>query len=386
MLAREQLLLTELFEKRKTLAYKFDDALAVLDYDQDRLQRLLDFSVLTQNGNYLGLDDQYLQFFEQVLEVNEEINVSYINEHIQSIKNNILYFLAENNEIRKHNYLKLVKNALRKIGTISLRNVVDLKRNTDNTFKNEPNYKIKKAKLEHLDNKRHDIAALIERTDQLISGEEERIFLKTAQDEELNRIITLLKLELNACRHNLIDAQRQIIEYLNKIKGQNQVMEKLRQLKYLRDQFELKSKTNIKEIVAGNTAVIFDSQQNSPLKLSLSYLQSGGEVLDILKKIALKAGNTKNVLKLAENIDAAYLEDHEEDLMQINLEEVKNSFMAGSNNLFDFLGIYNFASPIGFGERLTLYCQLVSQYGDMFTITDVFNDIQDVTYTMVYPK
>lgn len=54
----------------------------------------------------------------------------------------------------------------------TVRNVVDLRRNIDTTFKNEPNYKNKKAKLENLDRKRLDIKDLIEQTEYLISNEE----------------------------------------------------------------------------------------------------------------------------------------------------------------------------------------------------------------------
>src|SRR5690606_20094221 len=154
------------------------------------------------------------QFFEQVLEVNEEINIASINTNIQNVKENILYYLKENNDARRYNYLRTVKNALRKIGNITLRNVVDLKRNIDITFKNEPNYKVKKAKLETLDHKRIDINTLIEQIYGLIS-EEEQTFFKTALDGELSGIITYLKLQLNECRHNLIEIQKQVIEYLN---------------------------------------------------------------------------------------------------------------------------------------------------------------------------
>ena len=89
VLSREQKLITEIFEKRKVLSYKYDDALEVLDYNEDKLRLLLEFAVLRENGAYLELDDQFLQFFEQILEVNEEINVSYITENLQTIKQNI---------------------------------------------------------------------------------------------------------------------------------------------------------------------------------------------------------------------------------------------------------------------------------------------------------
>ena len=36
---------------------------------------------------------------------------------------------------------------------ITVRNVIDLKRNIDNTYKNEPNYRVKLSKLKNLDEK-----------------------------------------------------------------------------------------------------------------------------------------------------------------------------------------------------------------------------------------
>ncbi|MCH5597254.1 hypothetical protein [Niabella ginsengisoli] len=152
-LIREHKLLTEMFEKRKTLSYKYDFALEMVDYNEDRIRYLIAHSVIRENGNFLEIDDQFLQFFEQVLEVNEEINTASINANIQNVKENILYYLKENNEARKYDYLRKVKNTLRKIGTVTLRNVIDLKRNTDNTFKNEPNYKVKKPSLKILTKK-----------------------------------------------------------------------------------------------------------------------------------------------------------------------------------------------------------------------------------------
>jgi hypothetical protein len=386
ILSREQKLISEIFEKRKTLSYKLDDALEVLDYNEDKLSILLEFSVLRRNGPYLELDDQFLQFFEQILEVNEEINVSYINENLQSIKQNILYYLNENSEIRRYNYLRQVKNALRKTGTIAIRNVVDLKRNIDNTFKNEPNYKVKKAKLEHLDIKRDDIANLITLTDNLISGEEEQTFFKTAADEELQRIILLLKSQINTCRHNLIDIQRQIIEFLNRLRYQNSFMEKIRQLKYLKDQFELRSKTNIVQLLSRENSLLFEPNPIYSLKLSLDQLQNDDSALELIKKVGVKARyGTRIKQSIADTNLVDYLESDIQQVSQINLEEVKNSFLAGSNNLFDFLQIYNFGMHVSFEDRLTVYCQLISQYDTQFRLTDQYQKKKETEYLLIYP-
>ena len=385
-LKREEELLTEMFKRRKTTNYRYEYALELVDDNDARLQYLIDRSVIRQNGSTLEIDDLYLQFFEQVLEANEEINTSYINENLEKVKQNIEYYFNEQNEQRKYEYLRTIKNTLRKIGIITLRNVVDLKRNIDNTFKNEPNYKNKKAKLINLDNKRKDITKLIEQTEQLVTHDN-ITFFKTATDEELSRIIVQLKLQLHKCTHNLIEIQRQIIDFLNQIKHQSGIIEKLRKVKYLKDQFILESSTDIKQVLVKNNAVVFEPNPSYPLKLSLEYLQTDEEAFVSIKKIAERK-KIGEILKqpIAERISDEYLETQIVEEIQINLEEVKNGFVAGSNNLFDFVMNFNFSKMVSFEERVTIYCQMVSLYDTAFEITEQVDERNDVEFAMIYPK
>ena len=385
-LKREEELLTEMKKKKKTTNYRYEYALELVDDNDARLQYLIDRSVIRQNGSTLEIDDLYLQFFEQVLEANEEINTSYINENLEKVKQNIEYYFNEQNEQRKYEYLRTIKNTLRKIGIITLRNVVDLKRNIDNTFKSEPNYKNKKAKLINLDNKRKDITKLIEQTEQLVTHDN-ITFFKTATDEELSRIIVQLKLQLHKCTHNLIEIQRQIIDFLNQIKHQSGIIEKLRKVKYLKDQFILESSTDIKQVLAKNNAVVFEPNPSYPLKLSLEYLQTDEEAFVSIKKIAeRKKIGEKLKQPIAERISDEYLETQIVEEVQINLEEVKNGFVAGSNNLFDFVMNFNFSKMISFEERVTIYCQMVSLYDTSFEITEQVDERNDVEFAMIYPK
>lgn len=384
-LSRGHKLLAEMFEKRKSLSYKYDYALELVDNDNDRILRLIEKSVIRQNGNYLEIDDQFLQFFEQILEVNEEINISYINENIEQVKQYILYYLQENSENRKYTYLKSVKSTLKKIGRITIRNIVDLNRNIENTFKTEPNYKIKISKLENHNRKLTDIKALIEQTEKLIT-EDELTFFKAALDEELKSITNQLRLQLSESRHNLIEAKKQIIEFINQIKYQSKFIEKLRQIKYLKDQFELRAKTNIIEVLVKNSAMAFEIKPTYPLKLSLDWLQQD-EVRESILKInqKIKSG-VKPLLHVAESISNDYLQTDTEKEIHINLEEVRNNFMASGNHLFDFILNYKFPRDVLFEERITVFCQMISIFDNNFEVSDDYNEYNEIEYVMVFPK
>ena len=112
-LSRGHKLLAEMFEKRKSFSYRYDQAIAVLDDDKDNvIQLLFSKNIIRRNGLNIELDDQFLQFFEQILEVNEEINTSYIIDNIKQIKDEfMLYYLQANSDNDRYKYLKLVKSA-----------------------------------------------------------------------------------------------------------------------------------------------------------------------------------------------------------------------------------------------------------------------------------
>jgi hypothetical protein len=78
-------------------------------------------------------------------------------------------------------------------------------------------------------------------------------------------------LQLQKCTHNLIEIERQVIDFLNQIQQQSGVVEKLRQIKYLKDQFILETTTDIKQVLVANNSVIFEPNPSYPLKLSLDY-------------------------------------------------------------------------------------------------------------------
>jgi hypothetical protein len=72
-----------MFEKRKSLSYKYEYALEVMEGNEDVINLLPNKNIIRQSGNLLEPDDQFLKFFEDIPELNEEINASYINENIR---------------------------------------------------------------------------------------------------------------------------------------------------------------------------------------------------------------------------------------------------------------------------------------------------------------
>lgn len=373
-----------MFEKRKSV-YRYDYAVELMEHQEDVIKVLLSKNIIIQNGSTLELNDQFLHFFEDVLEVNEEINLSYINEHIQQIKEYATYYLQSNSDSERFKYLKNVKSVLQKIGRSTLRNIVDLNRNIDNTFKTEPNYKIKLTKLENFKQKLEAIQSLIEQTESLLR-EDELTFFKLATDESLKEIRTQLVMDLTESRQNLIETRQQIIEYINQIKYQSKFIEKLKQLKYLRDQFEIKHKTNIQSVLSENNALVFETKPSYRLKLSLENLQKD-EYYDLIKKVRKRYKSTINpVRNAAEKLLQEDLQHQTEQEQFIDLYKVRNDFKRSGQELFAFLLNYEFVRKVEFEELATIYCQIISTFENELELSGNYLKYNNIEYAEVFPK
>jgi hypothetical protein len=328
-----------------------------------------------------------------VLEVNEEINLANIDENIQQVRQEyILYYLQANSDADRYKYLKAVKGALRKIDRVTQRNLIDLHRNIENTFKTEPNYKIKLAKLERQKEKLLLLQALVESTDRLVT-EDEPTFFQNAADEELRYIVLDLRKHLGEARQNMIEVRKQIIEYINQVKYHSNFIAQLRKVKYLRDQYELRGKTNLVALLQHNKALVFEPKPAYSLNLSLDGLRSD-EVYALIRKVSARKGKRARVLlSMGANLSAEALLSVVEKEVPIDLMALKNNFVASGNHLFDFVMQYNFAREVGFAERVTLYCQVIAIYEDELLLTEKYQrhvavegQPEQLEYALVYPK
>ena len=386
-LERERRLIHALFQDRKRLSFRYDLARELASKRDESIDFLRRFGVIRSNADFLELEDVYLRFFEEVLEVNEEISVASVKESIDSLNNAIDYYRSESNPGRKYGYLRDVKRMLRNIALTTLRNVIDLKRNIDNTYKNEPTFAVKKKKLVHLDEKRRDIAALINECERLIDVKQSNFFMEEVMDVQLKDIVTDVKLQLREVYHNLLELDRQIINYLNLIEYQNRLLQKVQKLKYLRDQLLLDTNTDVREKLSTRNPVWMEPRPRYSLKVSLSMLRNSEDGLKILHDVANgKVNNRLRKGNLAEALTEDELAEQQQISKMVDVGEVKNAFMASGDNLFHFVMNYSgYRMEIDEEAKLVLFCQIASQYLDELSITDEFCQYGAIEYPLIYP-
>ena len=385
-LDREKMLLKEMFSKRKSPSFRYDYALELTEYKEERIKYLIDYGVIRDSGIFLEMEDIYLKFFEEVLQVNEEINVSFVQEYLDHLNDDIEYYLKENNEQRKYAYQREVKRCLKNIALTTVRNVMDLKRNVDNTYKNEPNYQIKLAKLKKLDEKRQNIALLITRSEDLIDNQQPTFF-RVAMDVQMRTVVSDVKLQLNDSFHNLIEIEKEIIHYLNLIAYQNKIFEKVRKLKYLRDQFLLEANTDIKRVLVNRNPVWMEPMANYRIKLSINELRNSAEAATLIRKVATqRKDKARGLQNVAEAIPQEYLSEAGELFDAVNLQEVFNAFSASGTHLFRFVMDYSYHKPVSEYEKVLFFCQIASQYADSLEFTERYESTAYVEYPIIYVK
>ena len=383
-LSREQGLLSEMFEKRKLMKFPVGLAIALVGGNEARLRKLIDYGVLVEAGNALEIESDYLNFFEEVLNVNEEISVLSVQECINTLKENIGYFLQETNPNRKTGYQDNVRQLLKKTGFRTLKNVVDLKRNMDNTYKQEPNYIIKKKKLQNLDEKSHGIRAMIRECEKLMDNE--HAFFIMANDPHMAKACGDVRHDFVEAYHALMEIDRQIISYINQIDEQNKLYRKIRKLKYLQDQLLIKTDTNIVNVLESINPIWMESRQYSRLRLSLEMLRENDQIIKILRRIAERNGIQKTARTEAEPLTEEDLQDHTRQMKEVDSAEIWNAFLASSYNLFDFILRYDYKVKRNIEDHVAVFCQLVILHPDECRMTGEYAIYQDIEYPIIYAK
>ena len=383
-LSKERKMLRDVFGDRKTHVYSMEMAMEMVEHRRERIQFLIDYGVIHESGNFLELEDVYLTFFEEVLNVNEEINITSVKECIDALKENITYYLKENNEKRKYQYLYTIRKKLRDTGLRTLKNVIDLKRNVDTAYKQEPNYEIKKQRLKNLDEKKNGIETLIKECEKLMDTD--KAFFSLTSDPHMARTIADVRNDFNDAYYNLYVIEKQIIEYIHLIEQQNLLFKKIRRLKYLRDQLTIKENTNILQVLSHTNPLWMENRQYNKMRLSINMLQSSDDMAAIIRRVGKQQGVIRKSRMPAPPLTKEDLSEKTSSLTEINSQEVWNAFKAGSNDLFTFILSYDYKQERTIQQHAVLFCQLAVQHPEECDITEQYATYKTLEYPLIYAK
>ena len=379
MIAREKEILKFLFTGRKAPSLRTEEALeGFLGRDQRRLGLLLEHGVVRLEEGVLVLEDTYLRFFEDVLEVNEEINVASVRQHIDALLENIDLWFTAGTQVQKGRFMAEVVRILRNIGLSTQRNVIDLKRNIDSTYKNERDYELKRKRLEQLDVKREDIALLVKEAEKVIDAHPPGFFGDVAGE---------VKQQLTEAYHNLLELDRQIIRYLNRIEAERALVEKVRRVKYLKDQLVWERQTDVLFVLQTHRYAFLEKRPKYGCLPSLETVTGSADGLAALKDAhtALRHPALK-VKTVGLPLTAEDLSRQPAVRDELSTWELRSAFLGSSQDLMSFIEGYHFTAPVVPEDRLTLFCRIASEYPEDLRIGPDYICTNALMYPLIYAK
>lgn len=387
VISREKEIIRFLFTSRKAPSLHCEEAMEnFFAQDERRLNLLLDHGVIRLADGVLVLEDTYLRFFEEVLEVNEEINVLSVKQHIGALTENIELWLTTGTESRRSRYIGEVIRILRSIALATRRNVIDLKRAIDGTYKNERDYAVKRKRLEQLDAKRADIALLVKESEKVI-GERHPGFFGTAMDAHLKETVAAVKDSLTESYHNLLELDRQIILYLHRIEAEHKLSEKIRRIKYVKDQLVWEQATDVLFLLQTHRPVFLEKRPRYNCLPSLDALTGTADGIAALKEahVALhhpvrEKKRVQEPLTLADLCPAPAIRDG------LSPFEVRSAFLGSGTDLMRFIDSYRFSEPLSEEARLTLFCRIAAEFADELRISGQYRETARYAYPIIYPR
>lgn len=382
-LNKNRILLSGLFEKRY-LPFSEDDILPLVDDDPEKLERLLNFGLLEKEQHIYSLDTRLREFFEEFLEINEEVHVLYIQEYLEKIKNLQNYYLKETNQQRKNQHSQKIKHFLRRINRVTLSNVKTLRKKTEDAYKAETNFEVKKATLQDLRKQRDELEGVLRAVEKRLNDE---LFFRNAADEEFLYIIHLSKVNIQNARHNLLEIQQQIIDYLNQVKHMSAVIDKIVRLKDLKDKMQLNELTNFEQIAHDLTGLPAGKKEQFKTRLPLRVLSEDDQVYELIKKVTTqKKRKELEKVNTAEPLLDKELKDEFKTSQSYNLEKLFKIFQSKDQDLFSFLMEHQFNTEVPQKERLMLFCRLASKYTHKMHFSNETAQKDYWEYAIIYPK
>ena len=381
-LYRSRKVLSSLFEKRH-VEIDVEMILPLLEDDEEKLDRLVAHGIVGKERRTVYLDSRIREFFEDFLEVEEDVHVLYIQEYLDKIKEHKNYYLKSRQTRQQQEHRQKIKHYLRRIIKVTVSNVKALRKNTEETYKGEVDFEVKKEKLTHLREQRDRLEGLLKTVENLLADD---LFFRNAVDDELLYIIHLTKNILHESRHNLLEIQQQIIEYLNQAMLRTEIIEKVLTLKSLKDKFQLKQRTDFDEKVSQLSGLPALKREQFQTRLSLHDIYENEAIQDLIRRVQKEqTARGKSLRETASPLHPDELDEKQDTQRTINLKQLLSMFQARNQDLFSFVMNYEDHS-LSEAARISLYCRLASQYAENLRFTGHTARWNALEYAVIYPQ
>ena len=379
---RERTVINHLFlHKTET----FDTVVYLSNGDLRFVNSLIAKQILIKNGQSLLLDDRIRIFFENFLEINQDIQHYQIDDRIDGIKNQIQLFGIEDNWSKKEKIISSVKTRFIDLGRVINRNVIDLNRTVQQDYKTEESLKVKRFKIEKHEKKAEKLRSLIAYCEDVI--ESNSVFFEESSDSILNQILVDLKYDcIRKAKVSLRELHQEILHYLNKFTYLNEFFTKLQTIRKMKNHFELEQKSTVEECLISNNALIFEPRISLPTNPSLSYLETDlgyDLILNLNQKIKHKS---KRSLIKSKPLSQKVLETKTLKEKWFDYKSLKDKYLKSDLDLFSYLLDYEFGEKMSLEDRVKVFCKIALLYENELYYTGHVEVYKTIRYAIINNK
>jgi len=381
MLASESALLELLFARR-------DD---IVGYSQAQefaregsIERLTESGLLVSDGSAVALDEDLRTFFETLLDSGGEIEIGNIGELLDEIGSKIVLFNKADSFEQQQKYIKRIERILKKIPQMISKSLVKLHQHIHMTYKSADAYALKRTELQYYKEKLELLITIDSRIETTL--EHEAPFFRNRVPQSTTQLYYALKSHLMQVRISLVDLQRQVIDYINRVSPDVGFFRHITRLKQLKNAYEIREYTNITERAGeGATPLALLPKLKFYGQLEREYAFSV-DFGDYVEGWFRRRHTPLPVSQKAEAIDASYLEAEAVEEYVVDTEALHRAFLQSGEDLFGFIMGSVFGFELDFEARLSLFCDMAGLYADTYDLSDGSGVRDGYEYLMIYAK
>ena len=337
----------------------------------EKLEVLENFEIIEKLDDKIFLDIRVIEFLENYLNIDENIEVSIIYEKLETLKHKI-DIVVEYKE-KQNSIIPQIRREIKKCDYILTQNLFKLRIHIDRVYKNIDKFSLKIKELKFYEIKLKELTTALEQFDKFLHLYHSRLSL--FYNSELNELLKTIKTNLMQINKSLIPLTQDVCEYINKAMCKNIFIEKITKLKELKDNLSIKEKSDILKQINN-----FDILQNSiAIKTRLDD--------DILRDENFKKLLEKSSLKpKTKEASSIVFHEQKEVFNFVNVYNLHLAFKFSNQNLIEFLLSSNELKNKDFEEIMQLYCKLILLYENEYKIEDETVQYEQTIFKNVYYK
>ncbi len=381
ILSSERVLLEMLFIKRDGIV----SISQVKKFTKEgALEKLIESSLITSDNSVIELDEDLRTFFESILDSSDEIEIGNIGELLDEISSKVaLYHQMNSTEIRTR-YIRRIDRILKKIPLMISKSLIKLHQHIHLTYKSADAYEVKKMELQYYKEKLELLIAIDTRIESTLTLEAG--FFKNVVPPLTSNLYFDLKLHLTQMRISLVDLQRQVVDYINKVSPDVSFFKHVTRLKELKNRYEIREYTSIDQQVRERKTPLALTPKVMFTTLLEKEYASSIEFSDFVERWFQKQNVPLQLREKAEAIENAYLDESSVEEYVVDTQRLHHEFSENSQDLFTFVMQKNFEFEQDFEARLSIYCDMAGLYAKEYDLRDECSVYNRYEYLIIYPK